>query len=64
MMVEADKFSLCILIWRIKQWLVLPSEEPFPIPCHEIYDYCDCRCKQLLRALWTDDTLKLGTMHS
>ena len=66
MMVEAEKFSLCMLIWRMKKWLLLPSEESFPLQCPRISDYIgvDCGCKQLLQAMWTNDILKLGTMHS
>ena len=79
MLVEAEKFSLCMQIWRMKQWLLPLSEETsYPFHCLADWwtgewvkyfdesladtDYRDCRCKQLLQAMWTDETLKLGTM--
>ena len=66
MLVESDKFSLCMLVWRMKQWLVPPSEEhSYPLPCRGYTDgYTDCVCKHLLQVMWTDDTLKSGTMQS
>ena len=59
MLVESDKFSPCMLIWRMKQWLLLSIEgRSYPFQCYGYTDYDDYPCKQLLQVMWTDDTLK------
>ena len=60
MVVEADKFALCLTIWRLKKWLVNPLKNSYPLRCGwtEWAGGMDCRCRTLLRAMWTDDRLR------
>ena len=58
MIVEADNFALCLTIWRLKEWLVNPIKNPYPLPCQWIERGIGCCCRNLLRAMWTDDRLR------
>ena len=56
-MVEVDKFALCILIWSLKQWLVCPVVCSYPLSCGQA-EGLDCRCRNLIRAMLTDENLR------
>ena len=56
-MVEVDKFALCMLIWSLKQWLVCPTVCSYPLSCGKA-EGLDCRCRNLIRAMWTDENLR------
>ena len=58
-MVEADKFALCMNIWKLKQWLVLPGYNQYPLSCEIISQQFPCRCKGIIRAMWTDRTIRM-----
>ena len=60
MMVEADKFALCMIIWKLKDWLVDPINNSYPLSCGWAGPggRLDCSCQNLLRAMWTDDRLR------
>ena len=60
MVVEADKFELCLAIWSLKEWLVNPLKNLYPLccGCTEWAEGMDCSCRTLLRAMWTDDRLR------
>ena len=58
MMVEAEKFALCMNIWRLKEWLVLSDYNRYPLHCKPIEGQCTCRCNALLHAMWTDMKLR------
>ena len=55
-MVEAAKLSLCLDIWLLKKWLILPDTSPRPSRCIPIVG--QVRCNSLLHAIWTDDRLR------
>ena len=57
-MVEADKFELCMIIWKLKEWLVLPDYNHYPLSCEIISQQFPCRCKTIIRAMWTDRTIR------
>ena len=64
MKVEASNFALCMVIWRMKQWVVL-SSETYPLPCKkdeirvgESWRLYDCFCRNLLHVISTDETLQ------
>ena len=66
MIVEADKFALFLTIWNLKEWLVNPVSNMYPLSCGWAVGLwgpikpglLDCRCRNLLRAMWTDDHLR------
>ena len=57
MMVDADNFALCLTIWRLKEWLVNPVDNSYPLSCLFV-DRINCRCLNLLHAMRTDDRLR------
>ena len=60
MMVDADNFALCLIIWRLKEWLVNPIENEYPLfPCKLGGEGgISCPCHSLLDAMRTDDRLR------
>ena len=51
-LIETKKFTECILIWRLKQWLE-NSTKPYPIECKMINPPCGivetCPCRNIFR---------------
>ena len=60
MMVNADNFALCMVIWKLKDWIVSTDERSYPLPCQR--GFCSCcfcySCPNLLHALQTDVILR------
>ena len=57
-MVEAEKFALCMNIRKLKEWLLLPEDNRYPFYCGGIRGQCTCRCNGLLHAMWTDSIFR------
>ena len=58
MMVDADNFALCLIIWRLKEWLVNPIENKYPVCCQFDRRENSCVCQNLLHAMRTDNRLR------
>ena len=58
MMVDSENFALCLLIWKLKEWIVLPRERHYPLSCQRVHGP-SCRCRNLLDAMWTDDFMRM-----
>ena len=56
MMVTADDFALCLIIWDLRAWLVNPIDNSYPLRCAPVRGI-GCKCRNLLHAMWTDDRL-------
>ena len=58
MMVDADNFALCMIIWGLKDWITSKDDWSYPLICRkDMCSCCLCYCSNLLHAMRTDDTL-------
>ena len=57
-LVEAEKLSLCINIWLLKEWLNQPNHNRYPLRCRFLRGQITCQCNSLLHAMWTDNRLR------
>lgn len=55
--VEADKFALCMTIWTLKRWLMMPAAFDYLLACGTA-GKLECRCRNLIRAMSTDENLR------
>ena len=58
--VDVKQFSLCLAIYKLKQWLTWPSKYKYPFDCFGFFSfkYTDCQCKKILAVVFTDKLLR------
>ena len=58
--VDVKQFSLCMAVYKLKQWLAWPSKYDYPFGCYCFFSfkYTDCQCKKILAVVWTDKLLR------